>query len=146
MFDILRIYPLTDQAERTGQTRRPLRLRPCPSVADCLVFTCPGVPVKAQLCGKMRPFFELTMAKRSNYQQRIIRDYYKNRDAIALQKLSELVSELYLAEGKARARCWDRIAAAMKNLDLKDNRIEHLRDKDNPALVAKLVEELMAKE
>ena len=85
------------------------------------------------------------MAKRSNYQQRVIRDFYKNRQAISLQKLGELVTELYLAEGKAREKCWDRVVAAMKHLGLKQQRIDHLRGQDNPALVAKLVEELMAK-
>ncbi|MCA9246986.1 MAG: hypothetical protein KDA42_07725 [Planctomycetales bacterium] len=79
------------------------------------------------------------------HQQRIIKNYYNNREAISLQKLSELVTELYLAEGKARERIWGRITAALEKLDLKPQRIEHLREKDNPALLAKLVEELMAR-
>ena len=40
--------------------------------------------------------------ERSQYQQSVISGYYKNLDSIMLQKLSELVSELYLAETKAK--------------------------------------------
>jgi hypothetical protein len=82
--------------------------------------------------------------ERSKYQQGIIRNYYKNRDAISLQRLSELVTELYLANGKQRAGVWKRITAALEKLGLKQERIEHLQAQDNPELLAKLVEELMA--
>ena len=44
------------------------------------------------------------MAERTKFQQNIIKNYYKNQDAISLQRLSELVTNLYLAEGKGRAR------------------------------------------
>lgn len=82
--------------------------------------------------------------KRSKYQEGIIRNYYKNRDAISLQRLSELVTELYLANGKQRAGVWKRITAALEKLEIKQERIEHLQAQDNPELLAKLVEELMA--
>jgi hypothetical protein len=85
------------------------------------------------------------MAQRSKYQQRIIKNYYENREAISLQRLSELVTELYLAEGKARARQWAHIVKALEKLKVPAQRIEHLVEQDNPALVAKLVEELLAK-
>ena len=83
------------------------------------------------------------MAKRSNYQQRVIRNYYQNRDAIALQKLGEMVTDLYLAEGKAREKLWQRVAAAMEKLDVPKKRIDHLVASQNPALVADLVKELL---
>ncbi|REK19243.1 MAG: hypothetical protein DWQ37_02120 [Planctomycetota bacterium] len=85
------------------------------------------------------------MAERSKYQDKIIKNYSQNRDAIALQRLGELVTELYLAEGKARERKWKSVAGAMEKLEIPQKRIEHLVAQDNPALVAKLVEELMAK-
>lgn len=84
--------------------------------------------------------------KFSKHQQRIIKNYYENRDAISLQRLSELVTELYLAEGKARERQWKYIINALGKLGLPEERIEHLRKKDDPKLLAKLVEELMAKQ
>jgi hypothetical protein len=82
------------------------------------------------------------MAKRSPYQQRVIRDYYKNRDAIMLQRLGDLVGELYLAEGPSRARLWKRVAGALEKLKLPAARIEHVVQSDNPALLARLLKEL----
>jgi len=84
------------------------------------------------------------MAKRSAYQEKIIRNYYQNLDAISLQKLGELVSDLYLAEGKARQRVWKRVVAALENARVPQDRIDHLVASDNPALVASLVQELLA--
>ena len=84
--------------------------------------------------------------KFSKYQQRVIKNYYENRDAISLQRLSELVTELYLAEGKARERQWKYIITALEKLGLPKARIEHLRKMDDPKLLANLVEELMAKQ
>ena len=84
--------------------------------------------------------------KYSKYQQRIIKNYYENREAISLQRLSELVTELYLADGKARERQWKFIVGALEKLKLPAERIEHLRKKDDPKLLAKLVEELMTKQ
>lgn len=85
------------------------------------------------------------MAKRSSYQDRAIRNYYQNRDALMVQKLGELVTDLYLAEGKARVRLWERIKAAMENIKVPATRIEHLIQSDNPTLVANLVQELLEK-
>jgi hypothetical protein len=82
----------------------------------------------------------------SKYQQNIIKNYYENRDAISLQRLSELVTELYLAEGKAREKTWKYLDPVLVKLGLPKDRIEHLRKKDDPKLLAKLVEELMAKQ
>jgi len=84
--------------------------------------------------------------KYSKHQQKIIKNYYEHREAISLQRLSELVTELYLAEGKGRERQWKFIVSALGKLGLPAERIEHLRKQDNPALLAKLVEELMAKQ
>jgi len=85
------------------------------------------------------------MAKRSSYQQRVIKDYYQNRDAIMLQRLGEMVTDLYLAEGKRRESIWKRVAGALEKLEVPAKRIEHVVQSDNPALVAALVKELMDK-
>ena len=87
------------------------------------------------------------MAKEySKYQQKIIKNYYNNREAISLQRLGELVTDLYLAEGKARETKWKQAVGALEKLGLKPERIEHLRKQDNPALLAKVVEEMMEKQ
>jgi hypothetical protein len=81
----------------------------------------------------------------SKHQKKIIKNYYDNREAISLQRLSELVTELYLSEGKARAKQWKYIVGALEKLGLSPKRIEHLQQQDDPALLAKVVEEMMAK-
>jgi hypothetical protein len=78
------------------------------------------------------------------YQQKIIQRYYQNQDALQRQRLAELVGELYLAEGKKRARTWQQVAAAMHKLGIPQARIDHLVKQDNPALIAEVVKELEA--
>ena len=85
------------------------------------------------------------MAERTSYQQRIIRNYYENQENLSLQKLGEQITELYLAEGKARAKMWQRVATVLASLKIPATRVEHLVKSDNPSLVAKLLEELLAK-
>ncbi|MBD14063.1 MAG: hypothetical protein CMJ72_02730 [Planctomycetaceae bacterium] len=80
----------------------------------------------------------------SKYQQKAIKNYYDNRGAISLQRLGELVTDLYLAEGKARETKWKQAVSALEKLGIGPKRIEHLRQQDNPALLANVVEELMA--
>ena len=82
----------------------------------------------------------------SKHQQKIIKNYYDNRGAISLQRLSELVTDLYLAEGKTRETKWKQAVSAMEKLGLKPARITELREQDNPALLAKVVEEMLAEE
>lgn len=79
------------------------------------------------------------------YQQRIIRNYYQNQQAIMLQRLQEIASELYLAEGKARGRLWRRAASAMEKLQIPASRIQHVVQTDNPALLANVIQELWKK-
>ena len=82
------------------------------------------------------------MADYTPYQQKIIKRYYNNQDTIQRQKLAELVTELYLAEGKKRQAVWKRAAAAMEKLKVPQSRIDHLIKQDNPELLAQLVKEL----
>jgi hypothetical protein len=100
----------------------------------------PRVPAPARA-----KHLENAVPQRSKHQQKVIKNYYENREAISLQRLSELVTELYLAEGKNRARQWTFIRTALEKLKIPPKRIEDLVKQDNPALVAKLVEELLAK-
>jgi len=83
------------------------------------------------------------MAERSKYQDRAIKNYYNNRDAIMVQRLGDLLSDLYLAEGKARARIWQRAAGALEKLKVPREQIDHLVSSDNPTLLAKLYQQLL---
>jgi hypothetical protein len=78
-------------------------------------------------------------------QQRIIKRYYNNQGQIQLQRLSELVTELYLAEGKKRERIWTWIIGALEKLNIPQSRIDHVVKQNNPALIAEIVKELHAK-
>ena len=75
------------------------------------------------------------------YQEKLIKRYYDNREDIMRQKLAEMATDLYLAEGKKRAQLWKRAAAALANLGISQERIDHLVASDNPAFLAKLLEE-----
>lgn len=85
------------------------------------------------------------MAERSKFAQKAIKNFYQNREGIALQRAQELVTELYLTEGKARAKHWKSLATHLEALGVKPAQIAHLQKEDNPELVANLVKELMQK-
>ena len=65
--------------------------------------------------------------KRSPHQERMIRNYYKNRDAIALQNLQELVTELYLVPDEFKfRRLWQRVEKALQNLGVDEAEVARL--------------------
>lgn len=78
-------------------------------------------------------------------QQKIIKRYYDNLDTISLQRLADLVGELYLSEGKKKEKAWQNAIKAMEKLEVPRSRIDHLIKQQNPALLADLVKELQAK-
>jgi hypothetical protein len=79
------------------------------------------------------------------YQQKVIKRYYDNKEIIQRQRLGELVSELFLAQGKKRQRAWESAIKALRELGIPRSRIDHLLKQDNPALLAEVVKELEAK-
>ena len=64
------------------------------------------------------------MTNYSKHQQNIIKNYYENRDAIALQRVQELVTELYLSEGKKRQRYWEQMQLHLAKLGLQEAQID----------------------
>jgi hypothetical protein len=82
------------------------------------------------------------MADHTPYQRKIIDRYYKNFDAIAFQRLSELATELYLAEGKKRDRLWKRVEESLRKLEFPEVRIALLLEKGDPALLVEILKEL----
>jgi len=85
------------------------------------------------------------MAERTKYQERAIRNFYDNREAIALQRVQELVTELYLSEGKARDKHWKNVAVHLQKLGVAPETIDHLVAQNRPELVANLIKKLMDK-
>ncbi|MGO9600522.1 MAG: hypothetical protein ACLP7Q_21270 [Isosphaeraceae bacterium] len=82
------------------------------------------------------------MADYTPYQKKIINRYYKNFDAIKHQQLSELATELYLAEGKKKLTLWKRVAESLRKLDFPESRIAHLIEKQDPSLLVGILREL----
>lgn len=85
------------------------------------------------------------MAEFTKFQQKVIKNYYDNRDSIALQRAAELVTELYLSTGKQRTKHWESLTLHLGKLGVKPDVIAHLRTQDKPELVATLVKKLMEK-
>jgi hypothetical protein len=85
------------------------------------------------------------MAKHTPYQDRVIRRYYQNQDQILVQRLGDLVTDLYLAEGKKRVQLWKRTAEILEKLKVPSTRVQHVCQSDNVTLVADLLKELLAK-
>jgi len=74
----------------------------------------------------------------SAYQKAVISGYYDNLDTIMLQKLSELVTELYLADTKARKdRLWQRAHKAMVKLKVPPAIVDHIIKKQDVEILAK---------
>jgi hypothetical protein len=85
------------------------------------------------------------MLTRTPYQDKIIKRYYDNRHEIMTQKLAELTTDLYLAEGKKRLQIWKRIVTALTNLKVDPICIERLVASDNPSLLVEFLEKKIYK-
>lgn len=81
--------------------------------------------------------------ERSSHQEKIIKNYYKNRDAIGLQKAQEAVTELYLSEGKKRATVWKRLASHLEKIGLPADQIKHLQESDDAEMVANVLKKFV---
>jgi ATP/maltotriose-dependent transcriptional regulator MalT len=84
------------------------------------------------------------MADHSEYQKKIIRRFYDNREQVDEQRLAELVTNLYLSEGKKRDKLWESARETMLRLKVPQKRVEHLLTAKDPALIAEVVKELEA--
>jgi hypothetical protein len=78
----------------------------------------------------------------SNYQKKIIKRFYDNREDIDSRKLSEITSDLYLAEGKKKERLWKQASEIMERLNVPKSRVEHVLKTANPAILAEVVNDL----
>lgn len=84
----------------------------------------------------------MTKKEYSKYQKTVISGYYNNLDTIMLQKLGELVTELYLADTQAKKdRLWDRVHKAMVKLKVSPAIIDHIMKKQNVETLARNLQE-----
>ena len=87
----------------------------------------------------------MTKNEYSEYQKSVISGYYNNLDAIMLQKLSELVTELYLADTDAKQnRLWQRAHKAMIKLKVPPAIIGHIMQKQDVEILAKNLQDWLA--
>jgi hypothetical protein len=74
----------------------------------------------------------------SAYQQKIISRYYQNIDQVALQRLQELVTELFLADtDKKKDRLWGQVQKAMENIKVQPTIAQHILKTRNVKVLAK---------
>ena len=84
--------------------------------------------------------------EKSKYQKQVVADYYKNLNNIMLQKLGELVTELYLAESQSRRDIlWQKAHSAMKKLKIKPAIIDHIMKKKDPKILAENLADWLSK-
>ncbi len=82
----------------------------------------------------------MAMENFSRYQQGVIKAYYQNRDNVSFQRVQELLTELYLSEGKKKEKAWESIFSHLEKLSVPPEQIEHLRKQKNPELIAQLIQ------
>jgi len=76
------------------------------------------------------------------HQKRIIRDYYKHRSDLMLQKLAELVSELAVETDERRRRAlWARAEKALRNLKVPSWRVARILEAQDTELLAEVVKD-----
>jgi 1,2-phenylacetyl-CoA epoxidase catalytic subunit len=85
------------------------------------------------------------MAEYTKFQQKAIQNFYDNRESIALQRVQELVTELYLSTGKKLEKNWDNVILHLSKLKVDQKTLDHLRKEAKPELVATLVTKMLNK-
>jgi hypothetical protein len=88
------------------------------------------------------------MAKQeySNYQKKIISRYYEHLDTIALTRLQELVTELYLAETDSqRQKLWKRVEQSLAKLEVPKPLQEHILKSRDVKILASNLEQWLKK-
>ena len=86
------------------------------------------------------------MAELSKYQQTVVRRYYENLDTALLQRLGEQVGDLYLAEGKKRTKLWETVGKSLAKLGVPKSRVDTVVKSDDARQLAKILQELLAKD
>jgi len=82
----------------------------------------------------------------SSHQKKIIDRYYQNHDTIQSNKLSQIVSDLWLAEeeGTNKTRLWGKAQVALMRMGVEANRVAQVVGKKDVEGLAELVKEVDA--
>ena len=77
------------------------------------------------------------------YQQKVIRRFYENKDLRLIQKLGELVSNLYIETSeKKRESGWKRIKEILIDLKVHPHEVEFLTKDKNLTVISKKLAEV----
>ncbi len=104
--------------------------------------SCGSLKLVAYILLSYLRFLTMTDRNYSAFQQKVIKRYYDNKDQIDEQRLSELVTNLYLAPPKKQPKMWESAEEIMTRMKLPASRIAHVMESKDVAVLAKVVEEL----
>lgn len=77
------------------------------------------------------------------YQQKVIKNFYENKDLRLVQKMGELVSNMYLEKSEKRLESgWKKIEKILTDLKVYPNEIEYLTKDKNLSLITKKLAEI----
>ena len=83
------------------------------------------------------------MSDYTPYQQGIIKRFYEHRDTLAIQKLAEIVSDLYVATSEAKIkRGWGRVRKQLLAAGVHQHQADALVDDQDLGALARIVGEL----
>ena len=79
----------------------------------------------------------------SQYQKKVIKNFYDNKDLRLVQKLGELVSNLYLETSeKKKETGWKMIKKMLTDLNVHPGEVEYLTKDKNLSTISKKLEEV----
>jgi hypothetical protein len=79
----------------------------------------------------------------TRYQQKAIRNFYDNKDLRLVQKLGELVSNLYLETSeKKKETGWKKIKKMLTDLKVHPGEVEYLTKEKNLSVISKKLDEI----
>ena len=83
------------------------------------------------------------MPDHTPYQKGIIKRFYENRDSIAVNKLTEAVSNLYLETSKAKvSRIWKSVNTQLQAAGIPQSRAEEVCEARDLGTLARIVTQL----
>ena len=79
----------------------------------------------------------------SEYQKKVIRNFYDNKDLRLVQKLGELVTNLYLETSeKKKETGWKKIEKMLTDLKVHPGEVEYLTKDKTLSLISKKLDEI----
>ena len=79
----------------------------------------------------------------TKYQQKAIRNFYDNKDLRLVQKLGELVSNLYLETSEKKTEAgWGKIRKILTDLKVHPGEVEYLTKEKKLSMISKKLDEI----